>query len=321
MENDRNNAPFTRRRAHPLALAALILGSGCAPTSHPVTTSPLGTTKSSADLEQSIDQPGSLSVTQVKSADWGIDLSGLLNVKHPKAVAAGIKDRVEPIAIYFYAIKHPTRGLFLVDSGIEQQLRDDPTKSHVSWLVRKAMHLERLQVREDLRSFVERAGEPVQGLLLTHLHLDHVSGLPDLPNEVPVYVGPGEVQHRQFMNVFGHSTIGAELEGKGPLREFAFKPDPSGSFAGVLDVFGDGQLWALLVPGHTTGSMAFVARTTTGPVLITGDACHTAWGWNNGVEPGEFSEDKPRSVTSLAQLRALAAKHPQMRVYLGHQSL
>jgi hypothetical protein len=29
-----------------------------------------------------------------------------------------------------------------------------------------------------------------------------------------------------------------------------------------------------------------LARTTTGPVLLTGDTCHTRWGWDNSVEPG-----------------------------------
>jgi len=33
--------------------------------------------------------------------------------------------------------------------------------------------------------------------------------------------------------------------------------DPSGLFAGVLDVFGDGSFWALWVPGHTPGSTAY----------------------------------------------------------------
>jgi glyoxylase-like metal-dependent hydrolase (beta-lactamase superfamily II) len=89
----------------------------------------------------------------------------------------------------------------------------------------------------------------------------------------------------------------------------------------VLDVFGDGSLFALHVPGHTRGSTAFLARTLAGPKLLTGDACHTAWGWVHGVEPGSFSTDGPRSVGSLAALRALAAEHPEIEVHLGHQSL
>ncbi len=77
-------------------------------------------------------------------------------------------------------------------------------------------------------------------MFLTHLHLDHVSGLPDLRDDVPVYVGRGDAEDRAFVNLFVRSTINAELNGKGPLREFTFQND-----SGVLDVFGDGQsVWA-----------------------------------------------------------------------------
>jgi glyoxylase-like metal-dependent hydrolase (beta-lactamase superfamily II) len=86
-------------------------------------------------------------------------------------------------------------------------------------------------------------------------------------------------------------------------------------------VFGDGSLFALHVPGHTRGSLAFLARTPRGPVLLVGDACHTAWGWKNGVEPGEFSTDGPRSAESLARLLDLARRHPSIDVRLGHQPL
>jgi hypothetical protein len=52
-------------------------------------------------------------------------------------------------------------------------------------------------------------------------------------------------------------------------------------------------------------------------VLLTGDACHTAWGW----EPGSFSDDRPKSAASLSRLRHFVARHPGVEVRLGHQSL
>ena len=95
--------------------------------------------------------------------------------------------------------------------------------------------------------------------------------------------------------------------------------DPSGRFAGVLDLFGDGSLFAILVPGHTAGSVAYLARTPRGPVLFTGDTSHTRWGWEHDVEPGEFTADRPKNAESLKRLRALVAEHPAIDVRLGHQ--
>ena len=87
----------------------------------------------------------------------------------------------------------------------------------------------------------------------------------------------------------------------------------------MLDLFGDGTVFAIASPGHTPGSTAYVVRTPRGPVLVVGDACHTRWGWDNHVEPGTFSSDRPRSHDSLEALHALVARHPGIDVRLGHQ--
>jgi len=56
-------------------------------------------------------------------------------------------------------------------------------------------------------------------------------------------------------------------------------------------------------------------------VLFTGDACHTAWGWEHGVEPGSFSQNKRESAESLRALKRFVQAHPSVQVRLGHQPL
>jgi glyoxylase-like metal-dependent hydrolase (beta-lactamase superfamily II) len=158
-------------------------------------------------------------------------------------------------------------------------------------------------------------------VFFTHLHADHLTGLRDVPRGTALYVGPGETTERKAENLFARPIVDAAFHGHAPLREWSFQADPGGRFSGVLDVFGDGSVWALHVPGHSAGSTAYLVRTPRGPVLLVGDACHTAWGWRNGVEPGDFSHDKPLSARSLEQLRALVARHPGIDVRLGHQPL
>nr|WP_283816419.1 MBL fold metallo-hydrolase [Bradyrhizobium liaoningense] len=109
------------------------------------------------------------------------------------------------------------------------------------------------------------------------------------------------------------------LAGRPPLQELQFAKDPDGRLEGVIDVFGDGSFFAIQSPGHTPGSMAFVVRTTAGPVLLTGDTCHTRWGWDNGVEPGSYIDDRERTRKNLLALKALSERHPKMIVKLGHQ--
>ncbi len=304
-----------------LSLASLASLAGCQATGHTVVaaTTTAGVVATGAELEAAIDQPGPVTVESIVAADWVVDRSGLIDLDHPKAKAAGLVDGDEPVELIFHAVRHPTRGLFLVDSGLERAFRDAPSKALVHGLGGKLAHLEKMKTRTLTGDWVAAQQEPVRGVFLTHLHVDHVLGLRDLPASASVMVGPGDAKARSFENLFMAGVYDDALEGKRPLEELAFRPDPSGLFAGVLDVFGDGTFWAISVPGHTAGSTAFVARTPSGPVLMTGDACHTKWGWDNGVAPGSFSVDGPRSVQSLAALEQLAARHPTMAVRLGHQ--
>lgn len=302
------------------AALGLFVAVGVRASDHPTRPSDLGRPSSTDAMEALIDRPGPLTVETVVSAEWRVDRSGLLNLGHPAARAAGLRDGLEPIEIYLHVVRHPTRGRFLVDTGVERALRDDPSRAAIRGLVADAMHVEHLRVRRDTASVVAAEG-PIAGVFLTHLHLDHIAGMPDVPRGTPLFAGPGETSQRFFLNAFVKATTARELEGHQPLQEWRFTRDASGRFEGVVDVFGDASLFALWVPGHTAGSTAYLARTTTGPVLFAGDTCHTAWGWRHGVEPGDFTRDRARNVESLRRLRALVQAHPGVSVRLGHQHL
>lgn len=296
-----------------------LLATGCAVSNHATRKSTLGVPRSSAELLAVIDQPGPVILETVASCDWRVDRSGLINLEHPRAKEAGLQDGPEDIQVFFHVLRHPTRGTFLVDTGVEKALRDDPDRAAIRGLVASFLDREAMKFHEPLGDWLAKQQEPLQGVFLTHLHVDHIMGMPDVPAGTAVYTGPGEASASAFMNVFAQGTANRQLEGKAPLGEWAYEPDSAGRFAGVLDIFGDGSVWALWVPGHTPGSTAYVVRTPQGPVLLTGDASHTRWGWEHDVEPGTFSADIPRSADSFARLRKLAAEHPTLDVRFGHQ--
>jgi glyoxylase-like metal-dependent hydrolase (beta-lactamase superfamily II) len=296
-----------------------LLAQGCVVSGHPTGPTTWGQPAPASRLESQLDQPGPIEVESVTAATWQVPLEGLLNLEHPTAKAEGLTDAEQPISVYFHALRHPTQGLFIVDTGVERAFVKDPEHAVVSGFVAKAAKVNTMVVKVDLASWLERQSEPLAGVLLTHMHLDHILGMRDVPRGTPIFTGPGEARAGAALNLFTRPITDRAFEGHAPIAEWQFQPDPEERFAGVVDVFGDGSLWALHVPGHTPGSTAYLARTPQGPVLLAGDACHTAWGWEHGVEPGSFSSDRPRSAESLQNLEALVKRHPRIDVRLGHQ--
>jgi glyoxylase-like metal-dependent hydrolase (beta-lactamase superfamily II) len=291
---------------------------GCKLSSHPATSASLGNATTMTEMESTIDSPGAIQFETIVAADWTVKLSGLVNLDAPKAKEANLQERDEAIQVYFYALRHPSRGLFLVDTGAEKNLRDAPENAAVKGTVASVMHLEKMTVRTDTATWLSKQPLPPAGIFLTHLHVDHVMGLPDIPKTTPIFAGPGEISDKAFVNVFLKETINREFDAFSALQEWTF-PTPETGLP-VLDVFGDKMLYAIFAPGHTDGSTAYLARTTEGPVLMVGDVCHTVWGWENGVEPGSFTKNHEQNAQSLEALRQLSSRHPKMKVKLGHQA-
>ncbi|HET9171759.1 MAG TPA: hypothetical protein VFN97_20135 [Actinospica sp.] len=144
--------------------------------------------------------------------------------------------------------------------------------------------------------------------------------LPDIPKDVPIYTGADEAEASLLLNLFAQGTNNHLPAARPPVRELQFEKDPGGGLEAVNDVFGDGSFFAILTPGHTTGHVSYLARTAQGPVLMTGDVSHTRWGWDNGVEPGTYLQEREPSIKSLHALKALSERHPRMDVRLGHQA-
>jgi glyoxylase-like metal-dependent hydrolase (beta-lactamase superfamily II) len=161
--------------------------------------------------------------------------------------------------------------------------------------------------------------EPVRGVFFTHLHLDHISGAPDLPKATPIYAGPGETRAPLLPRV-----LAAERRPRArrpPSRErVAVRAGPRRSLRRRGRRLRRRLVLGPLDAGPHGGQHAYLARTTRGPVLFTGDTSHTRWGWENDVEPGSFTTDHAENVDSLERLRRLVREHPAIDVRLGHSA-
>jgi glyoxylase-like metal-dependent hydrolase (beta-lactamase superfamily II) len=298
-----------------VAIAAVVLtAGGCATpaTRHPLMAADLGSPESTARMEASLSRPGLVSFERVRFAQWTGGRGGFIDRDDPRT--AVVPEGFETAVIYAYVIDHPTRGRYLIDAGVSRDL-----EARLNPLMRKGLADMSVRIDQGLAEWLAGRPKP-QAVFLTHLHFDHVGGVLDLDPAIPIYLGPGDARETHAMNgLLGH-PIDAILDGRVPLREWAFTPDADGRFAGVLDVFGDGSVWALHTPGHSPGSTAYLINSVHGPRLVVGDAVHTRLGWDDAMPQPVPDRAKAAAELSAIRLRRFAADHPTIEVFLGHQS-
>lgn len=298
-----------------ICLLSFLLFFSCRVTSH---SAKLQEFSASPDI-QLADQKTKDQVTfqTVKAADWEVPLKGLLNLEDPKAKELGLTDRAEPISIYFHLIKHPSKGVVMIDSGIAESFTKSKEDMPLSSLVASQMNLEKLKVYHTTKKFLKENSIPLKAVFLTHMHLDHIMGASEIDKEVPIFIGPGESQSKQFMNLFVQGSTD-RLMGENPnLQEIEKPKDPDQTM--YLDFFGDKSFYVIWVPGHTAGSLAFFVQTKSGKHLVLGDSCHTQIGWNQDIIPGEFTADAQQNRKSLTLLKEIDRKWKADFIYPGHQ--
>lgn len=107
------------------------------------------------------------------------------------------------------------------------------------------------------------------------------------------------------------------LIGRADFDQSAGKDDPFGQWrsgeggpitfvvGGKVDVFGDGKVIALHMPGHTPDSLALLVNLPDGPVLLSGDVYHSTMAREKrGVPP--FNTSREQTLESMDRLEAIA---------------
>jgi glyoxylase-like metal-dependent hydrolase (beta-lactamase superfamily II) len=228
----------------------------------------------------------------------------------------------EPLPINVYVIAHE-RGLVLFDTGQDRASVTDPHYFPRGPLGAIYARLARFSIAEGdtLTRQLETAGfdiADVRFAILSHLHQDHIGGLPEL-GHANILVSSGELDDV--------SRPGAEL--RGLLRkhitlpglrwtpiEYSPRSDVA-PFASGFDVFDDGSLVLLPTPGHTPGSSSLlVRRTGHAPLLLVGDLTYDVERMQRGDVPG--SGDQAQMHRSSDLVAGLRERMPDLVILAAH---
>lgn len=296
-------------RALTLACALGLSACTTALSTHRAEPSDLGAPTNEAAIVAAMTQPGVVTFEKLVIADWHFANT----TRTPGATDWTIRQL--DAQIYAYAIRHPRFGLYLIDAGMPADY-----EAHMGPILRRVVRDDyAFNLRLATEAWVQSNGQP-RAVFITHLHYDHVLGVVNLDRNVPVYAGANDGSQRNFFYRFINQPTREALAHR-QLRAWQFAA-PAGGELAALDIFGDGSVFAVAVPGHTPGSTAYVVNSTDGPQLITGDAVHSREAWTGEFEEATgFEADLPEIFASRAALQRLAARIPNLRVHPGHQSL
>ena len=183
-----------------------------------------------------------------------------------------------------YLIKNGKQRL-LWDTGLDGALAGKPKDKDGSLLNERLVpQLARLGVKPSDVSFVG----------ISHYHYDHTGQAADFP-QATLLMGKKDlevVKSREQLT----SRFAPWLTGGGKVEEVARDKD----------VFGDGRVTMLGLPGHTPGHSALLVRLPSGPVLLSGDQYHFREQVGNRGVPS-FNAD--RADTLASERRRSTAGH------------
>lgn len=130
--------------------------------------------------------------------------------------------------------------------------------------------------------------ESVRTVVMTHLHSDHLSALPQLPGVTEVWVHEGEIDTpyaRRQRGILDQVPVKVMTGHAGEIRP--------------------GLTW-IHTPGHAPGHIAAIVECIDGRVVIAGDTLGPDPTWFDDMNPPEGLDEREDHLRAFEAIRALA---------------
>ena len=130
---------------------------------------------------------------------------------------------------------------------------------------------------------------------ISHSHWDHTGQAASFP-QAKLFMGKGDVEALRQPSSERAKPLDHWLNGGGALEEVT----------GDKDIFGDGSVIMLDLPGHTPGHHGLLVKLAkTGYVLLSGDVAHFRENLEHDGVP-VFNDDRAKSLASLERFKMIS---------------
>lgn len=212
------------------------------------------------------------------------------------------------IPVRYAAFNHPTIGRCLIDTGYTRRVTQGPRSLPLrlyAGILSPRLQADALQDDADIKA-----------ILISHLHADHVSGLRDFPN-AKLYASGAGLDH--FLTCGEHARVRhgvfrellpADIQQRAKrFEDCAIIEAPLG-LGPARDIFGDGEVLAVPLPGHMRGHTGFVWPKLGRPLLYAADAQWLARAVMEDRAPGPparwIMDDVAADITTRQRIAAFA---------------
>jgi N-acyl homoserine lactone hydrolase len=218
-----------------------------------------------------------------------------------------------------YVVRHPSEGTLLIDTGLHPDASANLRKDFglaMSILFRTLRPADE-PYEDRLRGLGVEPGE-VDRVVMTHLHVDHTSGMRLLPNaSFVISRREWEAAHKPRAAGKGYIAHHLPPESRVELVDIDRDGESYGPFSRTIDLLGDGTMRLISTPGHTIGHMSVLLRVVGGEVLVVGDAAYTLRNIDEQVLPLITTDDR-LAAESLRELKAFKEENPAVPLVPTH---
>jgi glyoxylase-like metal-dependent hydrolase (beta-lactamase superfamily II) len=232
----------------------------------------------------------------------------------------------------FALIRHPEHGYILFDTGYSEhnfaEMKAFPYRIY-QWITPIT-----LPEGHSVKAQLQARGispEAIRYIILSHLHADHIGGCRDFPNATFIcskreYAEIGSKRgFAALKEAFVPGLLPSDFEQRATFVEDKPRkrwPVVGDVFEDVYDVFGDGSIGAVFLPGHTAHQFGIVLQAEGRDLFFVSDACWTHEAYRTMEVPMRIVSLIKSSyadyIDTLERIHKLHVLHPQLEIIPCH---
>ncbi len=254
---------------------------------------------------------------QLPEVTLSIIKAGMMPARKLFAYRGGSPSEAYENAMVAVLVRHPQATL-LLDGGFGTNV--DRHWQTIPWLMRQLSSYDKGTPAIAQLQHQGITHDQIKMAFITHSHWDHISGLEDFPG-LEVRMPAAELQFIRDRKMPG---LIDQMIGKLNVRTFDFSGEPHENFDRSLDLFGDGSVVLVPLPGHTDGSTGVFVNLRSGKrFLFTGDLTWAIEGFELPAERPWLARklvdvDEAEVRRSIVKVHQLMRKYPELVVVPAH---